>query len=362
MLACAWLAIACAATTSAGAAPILDAHHFDDSGSHVIANGGDWPVGPSNPVSVAFQAIHSGQLASINLRLAARAGAGEKGVPQPVSLELWHADQLLGVDTASEDVPFVWRGDLWNYQFPIHFPRGYSAHEFTFPGVSLTAGGDYEFRATAPAFGSYLLSDSLEPGSKGNVVYSVWVEPDPDPLPMELFSRLTMGADNEVRGAAYVAVEGEPVASALQWDLRQVFSRELEGQRVEYEAKLGSLDFDPPLGPAGKSALGDATDNPGLGVYVGPGQTATYRLYADAGAGLAKMTEATFTGFPLGPLGIPGDVDGNGRVDLSDFAVVKANFGQGAAAAVPEPSGLALVGVGAAVLAFCGVGRAGRRR
>jgi probable HAF family extracellular repeat protein len=52
-----------------------------------------------------------------------------------------------------------------------------------------------------------------------------------------------------------------------------------------------------------------------------------------------------------------GDFTGDGKVDLTDFGILKSNFGQTGAAAVPEPSGLLLAGLGAA-----GAGLARRRR
>ncbi len=60
--------------------------------------------------------------------------------------------------------------------------------------------------------------------------------------------------------------------------------------------------------------------------------------------------------------GIPGDIDGNGKVDLTDFGILKANFGKSGAAgaAVPEPSTLALLGLGA-LCGLAGVVRRGRK-
>jgi hypothetical protein len=45
---------------------------------------------------------------------------------------------------------------------------------------------------------------------------------------------------------------------------------------------------------------------------------------------------------------LPGDADGDRLVDLDDFGILKANFGPGAAAAVPEPQAAILALVGAA--------------
>ena len=46
-----------------------------------------------------------------------------------------------------------------------------------------------------------------------------------------------------------------------------------------------------------------------------------------------------------------GDIDGVGGVAFADFLALAANFGQGAvAAAVPEPTSLALLGMGGLLL------------
>ncbi len=176
-------------------------------------------------------------------------------------------------------------------------------------------------------------------------------------------AHLSMTADNLVHGAAYVSdpKTGDPIAGYdPSWDLREVYSRDLGGgNKLEYEVRLGSNAYSPPFGPAGTTQLGDKTASPSLGVYVGPGQTHTYRLYStETVLGGSTFAEATFTGNAVGVSGIPGDIDGNGKVDLSDFGILKENFGKSGGAAVPEPSTLALAGLGLAGLAL----RAGLRR
>jgi hypothetical protein len=55
-----------------------------------------------------------------------------------------------------------------------------------------------------------------------------------------------------------------------------------------------------------------------------------------------------------------GDANGDGQVDLSDFGLLKLNFGRTAPAAVPEPRSLLLLAMGAA-LVFGRQGRVFRR-
>ncbi|MEM9296577.1 MAG: SUMF1/EgtB/PvdO family nonheme iron enzyme, partial [Planctomycetota bacterium] len=54
-------------------------------------------------------------------------------------------------------------------------------------------------------------------------------------------------------------------------------------------------------------------------------------------------------GFGIGAGPEQGDFNGDGIVDLLDFDILAQNFGVGAAAAIPEPSGAAVVGVGLCV-------------
>ncbi|MFO0897384.1 MAG: dockerin type I domain-containing protein [Pirellulales bacterium] len=50
--------------------------------------------------------------------------------------------------------------------------------------------------------------------------------------------------------------------------------------------------------------------------------------------------------FGTGTSAAQGDLNGDAKVDLSDFGILKDNFGKGGAAAVPEPSGLMLCALG----------------
>jgi hypothetical protein len=115
-----------------------------------------------------------------------------------------------------------------------------------------------------------------------------------------------------------------------------------------------SVDGGGPGGLGDNKNIGSAEANVpmiganGLG-YGELGGVHTLVLTATA-CGLTQTVTKTldFGGGTGGPK-IPGDVDNNGKVDLTDFGILKSNFGKTAppgAAAVPEPSTLALLGLG----------------
>jgi len=135
------------------------------------------------------------------------------------------------------------------------------------------------------------------------------------------------------------------------------------GIKVTHEIPLGAANTGAAVGVAGNSAKGTKTTDADLGYFLAPGETQTLRMYVSDPNGLiqtAKMYEATLTGPPVGTSGLPGDIDGNGKVDLTDFGILKANFGKSAAAGapVPEPSTFLLAGLGLLGLAL----RTGFRR
>ena len=68
-------------------------------------------------------------------------------------------------------------------------------------------------------------------------------------------------------------------------------------------------------------------------------------------AGLSKTLEKTVTFGSTGGCSLAGDVNCDNKVDLTDFGILKDNFGKsgaagGAGAAVPEPSSLVLLCLG----------------
>ncbi len=91
----------------------------------------------------------------------------------------------------------------------------------------------------------------------------------------------------------------------------------------------------------------------GLAVAPAPGDASGDGAIDLSDFGVLKASFGQSTNFS------GGDLDGSGNVDLSDFGVLKSQFGRSAAVAVPEPCGLALCAIGIAALV---VGRRIRSR
>jgi hypothetical protein len=150
------------------------------------------------------------------------------------------------------------------------------------------------------------------------------------------------GADD---GVAYANPNADP---DTYYTVGAPFYRAVDpGVVINSTIPLG-LVGDPPVGLAGDDGLGSAGTNvevPFNGADVQFSGLPTLVLTATAGS-LTQSHEEQLS-FGGAPPGIPGDIDGNGKVDLTDFGILKANFGKGGGAAVPEPSTLALLGIGA---------------
>jgi len=143
------------------------------------------------------------------------------------------------------------------------------------------------------------------------------------------------------------------------------FRSKLPEVKIERQLPLGSiatgLDGNSTgLGWAGAQSVGTFDANGGFNLTV-PEGTHTYLLTATIG-GVTQTAEVTATGTGGGGSGLPGDVNGDNKVDLTDFGILKANFGKtgAAGAAVPEPSTLALLSLGA-LCGLVGLVRRGRK-
>jgi hypothetical protein len=121
------------------------------------------------------------------------------------------------------------------------------------------------------------------------------------------------------------------------------FRSKLPGVSYEFLVPLGTIAKDLSVGAAGQTSVGDQVANVPLGFTLGAGQTYNLRLTVADGQGLvggSTVINTTLTGVGGGDGGLPGDVNGDKKVDLTDFGILKENFGKSAAAdvAVPEPS------------------------
>jgi hypothetical protein len=130
------------------------------------------------------------------------------------------------------------------------------------------------------------------------------------------------------------------------------FRSKMPEVRLERQLPLGavvnSIDGSSKgLGWAGAESVGTFDANGAFNLTV-PQGTHTYLLSATIG-GVTQTAEVTATGSTGTPPTIQGDVNGDNKVDLTDFGILKENFGKSGpvgAASVPEPSTLALLGLG----------------
>jgi hypothetical protein len=134
------------------------------------------------------------------------------------------------------------------------------------------------------------------------------------------------------------------------------FRSKLPGVTYSTEIPLGSVAGEYAMGVAGVASVGDETTIVPLGLSVPAGQTYTLKLTVNDPEGLLPTpttVQATFTGQSTGGCTLAGDVNCDNKVDLTDFGILKENFGKSAAAGtpVPEPSTWMLAGLGVATLA-----------
>jgi len=169
------------------------------------------------------------------------------------------------------------------------------------------------------------------------------------------------GGDNfrllwDYAGAKQDNTDGESVGYPGFHTVDEDFFRsKLPGVSYEFLVPLGTIAKDLAVGAAGLTSVGDQVADAPLGFTLGAGQTYNLRLTVTDAEGLvagSTVINTSLTGVGGGG-GVQGDVNGDGKVDLTDFGILKANFGKSAAtgAPVPEPSTglLALLGLGGLV-------------
>jgi hypothetical protein len=157
------------------------------------------------------------------------------------------------------------------------------------------------------------------------------------------------------------AKSNDPAAIAEEvdyWTVGSQFLRapDTNGLTMVTRVPLGfiAVDGGAPGGLGNNTNVGTPDAN---AVFVGAngqgygelGGVHTLVLTASAGGVTEVVTKTLDFGGGGPPVTIPGDVNGDNKVDLTDFGILKENFGKSGpvgAASVPEPSTLALLGLG----------------
>ncbi len=163
--------------------------------------------------------------------------------------------------------------------------------------------------------------------------------------------RLVWDATDKGNSGPDTAAFANPDTAGEFFTVGSEFFRSIDpGVKVSATIPLGVVSASSVAGYAGNDGLGSAGTNvemPLNGATINLSGQQTLVLTASVG-GLTQTLEklVDFGGSTGGTP--PGDLNGDHKVDLTDFGILKANFGKSGAAgaAVPEPSTLLLAGLG----------------